>query len=453
MNEILLTKTFHSTHYTNLHKVIIMKKRFIFISILAIMTAACAESEWEPASQTDVSTSPHSENNRTLEEALAYADDWFAQMDEPTRSEGRRVESVEYVSSASRTRSGDADTLMYLVNYEDNAGFALLGRPATSKAIYAISEEGSLDMSDTVYNKPLAMFMASAREDIICSTIFPPTHPIIPPVIVDTTFIGLHTRIIREKKPMLDSLGKVSIWSQDYPYNLDTPIFKGEKGYVGCGALAVGMLMTYYKFPETINDTIVPWSLIIDKNNRIAISKLLETLASEKYLNSQYTTYNDRRTKIENIRPTFASLGYAMGNALNGAWLYREENNTTIDNLDVLMTFMESGDYPAEAAPVILYGGVNKNEELRGIGHIWITDGFLQKERYNSYSINIPPQKLDPQFHMVWGWGGKANGYYTYFITQQRLQEISSENLEEGYPDQFWNLRLFGRYTVFRKND
>ena len=63
------------------------------------------------------------------------------------------------------------------------------------------------------------------------------------------------------------------------------------------------------------------------------------------------------------------------------------------------------------------------------------------------------PVKLNPAFHMVWDWGGKANGYYTYFITQQRLQEISSENLEEGYPDQFWNLRLFGRYTVFRKID
>ncbi|MDE6806115.1 MAG: C10 family peptidase, partial [Muribaculaceae bacterium] len=257
-----------------------MKKRFIFISILAIMTAACAESEWEPASQTDVSTSPHSENNRTLEEALAYADDWFAQMDEPTRSEGRRVESVEYVSSASRTRSGDADTLMYLVNYEDNAGFALLGRPATSKAIYAISEEGSLDMSDTVYNKPLAMFMASARAD--ANTTMFTTINSTRGLTIPTNPIKLETRIIRQRKPMLDSIGKIGKWSQTYPYNQACPIINKNVGYTGCGPLAVGMLMAYYRYPSTMYSdypnlkTKIPWNLIIEKNNTIAISTLLE---------------------------------------------------------------------------------------------------------------------------------------------------------------------------------
>ena len=43
---------------------------------------------------------------RTLEETLAYADEWFDQMDEPTRSEGRRVGNVEYVRSTTRTRAG-----------------------------------------------------------------------------------------------------------------------------------------------------------------------------------------------------------------------------------------------------------------------------------------------------------------------------------------------------------
>lgn len=43
---------------------------------------------------------------RTLEETLAYADEWLAQMDEPTRSEGRRVGNVEYVRSTTRTRAG-----------------------------------------------------------------------------------------------------------------------------------------------------------------------------------------------------------------------------------------------------------------------------------------------------------------------------------------------------------
>lgn len=417
-----------------------MKTRFIFISILAIMTAACAESEWEPASQTDVSTSTHSVRQRTLDEALAYADEWFAQMDEPTRSEGRRVGNVEYVRSTTRTRAGDTDTLMYLVNYEDNRGFALLGRPATSKAIYAISEEGSLDMSDTIYNKPLAMFMASARED--ANDLIP--NPTLPPV----TFPGDNQRpkrhIIREVKPMLPD--NVAKWSQSYPYNFFCDYYEeGHRGYVGCGPLSVGMLMAFYKRPTKLGNTTYDWDRIIKDNLTLVIADFLDKLASPEYLNSKYLAWNNRYTPILNIRIPFAKLGYGLGDVWNATPLYTEKG----DNIQALMDFMQRGTNNAKAAPVILWGQSVEAINEKYPGHIWVTDGFVEAEELNPNFPEITPKKLDPLLHLIWGWGGKANGYYTYLKSKKRFTTIDASELDSGMPDMYGSILLFGKYITF----
>ena len=61
------------------------------------------------------------------------------------------------------------------------------------------------------------------------------------------------------------------------------------------------------------------------------------------------------------------------------------------------------------------------------------------------------PIKQDPAFHMVWGWGGKANGYYTYFRKKKVLGEIDPDESGLNGPVQFWQLLLFGKYIVFNK--
>ena len=248
----------------------------MLIGMLALMTTACADRDWEPTTDTENPAATQSVRQRTLDEALAYADEWFAQMDEPTRSEGRRVRNVEYVRSTTRTRAGDTDTLMYLVNYEDNAGFALLGRPATSKAIYAISEEGSLEMSDTVYNKPLALFMASAREDAQISLPNSLTIPGTPP----WDKLIHPQRLVRWVHPLLPE--NVSKWSQEAPYNRDCPDVDGKKGVVGCGLLAVGMLMAYYKYPKKLGNLNLDWENIVNYNLTPTIAAILNTLASKQ---------------------------------------------------------------------------------------------------------------------------------------------------------------------------
>lgn len=74
----------------------------------------------------------------------------------------REVEEIEVLHSNLQTRSqaGNAsvNSDLYLVNYANNKGFALLSSDSRLRPIYAISDTGHIQMADTINNKALSMF-------------------------------------------------------------------------------------------------------------------------------------------------------------------------------------------------------------------------------------------------------------------------------------------------------
>ena len=95
----------------------------------------------------------------TLDEALAHAEEMFSVIEGNTRSKSRKVAKVKEIYGSSHTRGDNTNPLFYLVNYEDNEGFALLGADERVEPVYAISSKGKLNMEDTVRNIGLAVFM------------------------------------------------------------------------------------------------------------------------------------------------------------------------------------------------------------------------------------------------------------------------------------------------------
>ena len=289
--------------------------------------------------------------------------------------------------------------------------------------------------------------MASAREDAQISLPNSLTIPGTPPWDKLTHPI----RLIHRVYPMLPD--NVAKWSQEAPYNRDCPNVGGKKGVVGCGPLAVGMLMAYYQFPKKLDNLNLDWENIVKYNLTPTISLILNTLASKKYLNSQYTSWEDRSTKREDIIRAFKYTGFGLGDVWNDStlcYILRDTVNlveTEICQVESLIEFMEDGCTPAEAAPVILWGQSVQNENE---AHFWITDGVIQYEEYEPDFPGFIPIKQNPAFHMVWGWGGKANGYYTYFESKKKLGEIDKDLLGKDQALQFWHLHLFGKYAVFR---
>lgn len=414
-----------------------MRKLIFKLTLLlfsAFLVTSCSEDrmpDW-PASEPDASLTRSVESDvRSLDEALEYADSFFSQYSGDKTRASRSVESIEYITSGDRTRSGAADTLFYLVNYSSNQGFALLGRPAESYDIYAISTEGRLKMSDTIQNKGLAEFFTLATEHAVAASSI-----VVAPW--DSVSIRWYYNITRKVEPMLHK--NLTVWNQSHPFNQYCPMVNGKRGVAGCGPVAVATLMAHYRWPERMGNSYYNWDAIVEGNDYLKISRLIEDLAAPEYLNAVYPEMQDGvmgalrvifpRTVVNR---TFMKWGYDTSISYNYSVFKTVK--------DDLFSFMSKGCLQACAAPVLMYG------ETSNGGHIWIVDGFIERTKSRTMLDNPfnKPLEVDPLLHMIWGWGGNSNGYFAYI----RDSDLLSENpiVGDGVGGQYAGLKVYGRYA------
>lgn len=245
-----------------------MKKKIMYLVAVALVLTACS-SEEPITPQNQVNDAMGANPYRvSLTDALKNADALLGELgeDEVTRSIERKVESVEYYSRPG-TRALVGDTLLYLVNYADDAGFALLSADSRLRPIYAISDEGSMSFSDTTYNKGLALFARGVEAEItslpnlpyipVDSLILKPGFPVNPKV---DSIRSVKDRV----RPMLSMYQRN--WDQHAPFNEYCFTDDGEQALVGCTAIAVAQIMAYHKWPEQYGGYTFDWDEINNGN-------------------------------------------------------------------------------------------------------------------------------------------------------------------------------------------
>lgn len=73
----------------------------------------------------------------------------------------RKVKNVEIVGPDIKSRSAidnGVNSSLYIINYEDERGFAVVSSDKRLQPIYAVSDSGSLNIRDTLANKGLSVF-------------------------------------------------------------------------------------------------------------------------------------------------------------------------------------------------------------------------------------------------------------------------------------------------------
>ncbi len=374
-----------------------MKKKLISYAAVALVLTACSSEEpITPPNQVNdaMGANPY---RVSLTDALKNADALLGELGEGevTRSAERKVESVEYYSRPG-TRSLGGDTLLYLVNYADDAGFALLSADSRLRPIYAISDEGSMSFSDTTYNKGLALFARGVEIDVD-NTI---RSIIDRPGVIDT--IIPFKRVVREVAPLLNYYQ--SRWSQGYPYNQYCYTSTGDQAVVGCAAVAVGMIMSYYSHPRSYAGYTFDWQAMNNGQNYENIARLLSLLGDQNNLRMNYGV-NSSGAYPSRYYPTFSNMSYARHNQLQ---TFSEEDVCAILDRHDDSIFTRIG-------PVIMCGyGYDENDEI--VGHGWVVDGYVQYE-VTSPIIGQGYVLDDVLFHCVWGWGGSCNGYFYWAKT------------------------------------
>ena len=219
---------------------------------------------------------------------------------------------------------------------------------------------------------------------------------------------------------------------QEEPFNASCPVYRHsngseEKTIVGCVATALEQVISYYKYPAQILDTLYGWT-----TSHYAVDTIpTGTAIDYENILAQYNEgeYNDVQVKA------VADLSYYCGIATHMNW-GPSSSGANISNLIKTMRqsfgykyvrHIYSSDFNAENWHKLLY------EELRNhrpilfagyttaqAGHAFIVDGI----------------DADGMYHILWGYGGEYDGYF----------DLSILNTYEDPRETTPNGQLFGCY-------
>lgn len=185
-----------------------------------------------------------------------------------TRSGAKaRVDVIRSGGALTRSEAGTPDTLLYVVNFEGNAGFAVIGADTCALPLYAVSDSGELNITE---NSPeaLKLVMEGIEEDAAMRTSYgvpigPWTgDPIMPPVLPGTSPRFPNNLIGHETSytvyPHLSKFQNNVSYYGEYSKYIFMP--DGTPTLSGCGAVALEQLLSFYKWPESIDGYAIDWN-------------------------------------------------------------------------------------------------------------------------------------------------------------------------------------------------
>lgn len=383
-----------------------MRRIYLLLcAAFALFLVACTSEE--PLTPKEISPLESRGNHVTVPQALQRAGKMLESLDKSqglTRSgyKNRIVLDIECIRSTAKTRSSDGsmpDTLYYVINYANEDGFAIVSADNRTVPIYAVSADGNCNIEDTVFNKGLADFFRCMENDILCTArgtdIFP----------VDTIIYNPPTDV---EMPIVEKVDpwfsfSVSTWHQGDPLNRFCLNESGEICPVGCVAIGVGQIMSFYRYPSGYKDHVYDWNEIISSHSSESLAHLLRDLGNEENLKMNYRpggsgAYADR------IDRTLYNMGYEHVGYLGSAFDIKEAVKAL------------------KAGPIAMIG----YDKGRTENHLWTLDGYI------TYLDQFKFDDSVPMFHCVWGWGGAGNGYY-YFRNGFDLS--NPEDVEFPYSD------------------
>ena len=181
-----------------------------------------------------------------------------------TRASNRSVRTIKPIkfndiAPATRSSDIDVDNLLYIVEFEDGQGSAILGADERVEPIYAILDESVLTEEDfqnatNCENRDnISTFTAGLIAQSAINSVS--TYGLLPDQEITSDFYD-----IEEEKvsviyipPML-----FTKWGQNSPYNDEFPMTNDNSTYyyipyAGCGAISVAQILTYHQVSPLVN--------------------------------------------------------------------------------------------------------------------------------------------------------------------------------------------------------
>ena len=334
----------------------------------------------------------------------------------------------------STTDENIIDTLLYIVNFGEDDGFAVMD--ANNGDLLVLTEKGDLHAEDLTqeYNiddseiepKEMMAYLLNSR------SITPPPSfggDPIDPNKPDIIMVGDWVT-----KYQVEPLVKVK-FDQEDPYNKLCFDNEGNICPAGCVAIAVIQVMSANKCPNTIGNLTYNWDTIINNYKT--------NTSSQDVLASWIRTIGGQCNMIYS---TDGSSAYTT-DAKNCFSLYPQYKNVTIDynpNKDEVYSMLSNGKS-------MYFSGSrvdSTHNQIDTCGHAWVVDGCIYQEQ-NVTTTTIYGAVISKYtnyrnyVHCNWGWGGLCDGYY--FLNAFNLKngaEIQDPNTNSGSMNRYYRLHI-----------
>ena len=310
-----------------------------------------------------------------------------------------------------------AQDAFYVFNADGNQGFVIVSADDRTEAILGYSDAGSIDLNRLPANA------AAWLQDY--------AHQI------QSLDEGVNLAAPHRAPGTEKVLMKTAKWNQEEPYNGMCP--KDDKGqcYTGCAATAMAIVMKYYEWPKSVKGLDAYTVPEKDGKKGFDVGELPAATFDYTLLKDEYDSDDKKYTDADSaevaklMRYCGQSVEMAYSSVVSLADIHaktmvnyfgfspcaREINRSAFTNSEWEKIIYDE----IVAKRVVIYGGYGL-----GVGHQFVIDGYDGKGL----------------FHVNWGWGGTADGYFTLSTLNPSVKDIAGYSYDNGYS--MWQEAIVG---------
>lgn len=335
---------------------------------------------------------------RSYDEALKIARRSIGIVDGPkvTRAgKARTIRDGRCVTSQSTRNDGieQTDTLVYVFNFDDNAGFSIIAANRCVSPVLVVTEQGNYEYGQPTGIEGFDNYMNSMTAEL--------SGIIDAPMIPAIKFEYSETEILREDK--VEPLCTTK-WDQDGVFGAYC-----SNGVAGCTTIANAQIMAYWEYPDSIT------TIYTDRNKQSNTKDIYNILPDINNPNAQHIgeTVAIPWGAIKNHKSGCSSATCGQNHwkisalirqigELNSSVYYTHpndisKNHTTVYGRNSIATPFSRTGYNKDSLslrdfnwdfvrselnnlrPLMVDGSSNKG------GHTWVLDGYIDKEEKTTY--------------------------------------------------------------------
>lgn len=407
--------------------------KIIWSVFLAIASIACSDDKErcvpneEKPENAAVVLSP----TRSYEEALSLAQEsiGIVERGETRAASLRRIRAERGQCVTEKvTRSGESttDTLMYVFNFENDAGFSVIAANRAIAPVLAVTEKGSYTHGEKTGIENFDYYMDLLTAQVAAT---PTTFASLPEMPIQPI-----PKTKEEKVDIDESKGPLvqARWNQSGFYGRYF-----TNNLCGCVTTAVAQIMSFYRKPETIACTVsasplYKQTVVLDWDAMTPVPKTTDSQEQMAVLMREIGTKvgaheEDGGTPApsKNVPKCVKAFGYSCSTGLQSFESYRVRSALN------------------QGHPVYIEGWDVNDSSL---GHAWVADGYHYTEKGTRYYIEtwvsdgggfghyeyVPDGEnivISDLLHYNWGWGGSSDGYFASSVPAS-AQRYTFSNLK-----------------------